>query len=75
LRWRQPSWQSRAGWRNGASTESEFFGSFLGSFGGIDAWFKWQPDFVNNFTTYLTGAQGGQPGPVHDWIQFWINTA
>jgi hypothetical protein len=23
----------------------------------IDAWFKWQPDFLNNFTSYLTGAQ------------------
>jgi thiosulfate dehydrogenase (quinone) large subunit len=41
---------------------------------GIDAWFKWQPDFVNNFTTYLTGAQDGQPWPIHHWIQFWVNT-
>src|SRR6266702_7464875 len=38
---------------------------------GIDAWFKWQPDFVNNFTTYLTGAQDGQPWPIHHWIGFW----
>lgn len=41
---------------------------------GIDAWFKWQPDFVNNFATYLTGAQDGQPWPIHHWIQFWVNT-
>ena len=41
---------------------------------GIDAWFKWQPDFVNNFTTYLTGAQEGQPWLVHHWIVFWTNT-
>jgi uncharacterized membrane protein YphA (DoxX/SURF4 family) len=41
---------------------------------GIDAWFKWQPDFVNNFTTYLSGAQAGQPWPIHHWIGFWINT-
>jgi nitrite reductase (NO-forming) len=41
---------------------------------GIDAWFKWQPDFVNNFTTYLTGAQDGQPWPIHHWIGFWVNT-
>lgn len=41
---------------------------------GIDAWFKWQPDFVNNFTTYLTGAQEGQPWLVHHWILFWTNT-
>ncbi len=41
---------------------------------GIDAWFKWQPDFVNNFTTYLSGAQDGQPWPIHHWIGSWVNT-
>src|SRR5215471_9869956 len=41
---------------------------------GFDAWFKWQPDFVNNFATYVTGAQDGQPWPIHHWIQFWVNT-
>jgi uncharacterized membrane protein YphA (DoxX/SURF4 family) len=41
---------------------------------GADAWFKWQPDFVSNFTTYLTGAQDGQPWPIHHWIGFWVNT-
>lgn len=40
---------------------------------GIDAYFKWQPDFVDNFTSYLTGAQADQPWPVHHWIQFWVN--
>ncbi len=39
----------------------------------IDAWFKWQPDFINNFTTYLTGAQQDQPAWVQGWIGFWIN--
>jgi uncharacterized membrane protein YphA (DoxX/SURF4 family) len=38
---------------------------------GIDAWFKFQPDFINNFTTYLT--TDGQPGWVSGWINFWIN--
>lgn len=41
---------------------------------GIDAWFKWQPGFVANFKDYLTGAQDGQPWPVHHWIGFWVNT-
>jgi len=41
---------------------------------GIDAWFKWQPSFVNNFKDYLAGAQQNQPWPVHHWIGFWINT-
>lgn len=40
---------------------------------GIDAWFKWQPGFVDNFHSYLTGAQDGQPWAVHHWIGFWIN--
>jgi nitrite reductase (NO-forming) len=37
----------------------------------IDAWFKWQPDFINNFTSYMHG--DGQPGWVQGWINFWIN--
>jgi thiosulfate dehydrogenase (quinone) large subunit len=41
---------------------------------GIDAWFKWQPDFVNNFKDYLVSAQQDQPWPVHHWIGFWVNT-
>ncbi len=38
---------------------------------GIDAWFKWQPDFVNQFMAYLMGAQEGQPAAVKNWIYFW----
>ena len=38
----------------------------------IDAWFKWQPNFVNNFTSYLTGSLDGQPAAVQAWIHFWI---
>jgi thiosulfate dehydrogenase (quinone) large subunit len=25
----------------------------------IDAWFKWQPDFIHNFVSYLTGTFDG----------------
>ncbi len=39
----------------------------------IDAWFKWQPDFINNFSSYLNGTLDGQPGWVQAWINFWIN--
>lgn len=39
----------------------------------IDAWFKWQPDFINKFSDYLTGSLDGQPGWVQGWIHFWIN--
>ena len=39
----------------------------------LDAWFKWQPGFIDQFTTYLTGALDGQPAAVQAWINFWIN--
>ncbi len=39
----------------------------------VDAWFKWQPDFINQFASYLTGALDGQPVAVQAWINFWIN--
>lgn len=40
----------------------------------IDAWFKWQPAFINGFVSYLTGAtSGSQPAWVNAWIHFWID--
>lgn len=45
---------------------------------GIDAWFKWQPDFQQNFASYLTGTLNGQPPAIHTWITFWsqvVNTS
>ena len=39
---------------------------------GIDAWFKWQPAFINNFTSYLTGSLDGQPAAVQAWIHVWL---
>ena len=41
---------------------------------GVDAWFKWQPSFINGFASYLSGAQEGQPLLLHHWIVFWTNT-
>lgn len=38
----------------------------------VDAWFKWQPDFINKFADYLSGALDGQPAAVQAWINFWI---
>lgn len=40
---------------------------------GIDAQFKWRPDFFLNFVSYLSGAQEGQPALVKDWIGLWID--
>ena len=39
----------------------------------IDAWFKWQPGFADNFTGYLTKALNGQPPAVVTWINFWLH--
>lgn len=38
----------------------------------IDAWFKWQPDFIHNLEGYLKGSLDGQSAAVQDWINFWI---
>jgi uncharacterized membrane protein YphA (DoxX/SURF4 family) len=38
---------------------------------GIDAWFKWQPAFVNNLNDYVTGALAGQSPQVRAYIHFW----
>ena len=40
----------------------------------IDAWFKWQPGFSDNFTSYLTKALDSQPPAVTAWLNFWIHT-
>ena len=59
-----------AGWRpQGIGVLRMVFGLVWAA----DAWFKWQPDFINNFTDYLSGAQKDQPLLVHHWIGFWIN--
>ncbi len=39
----------------------------------VDAWFKWQPDFINNFTDYITGNLDTQPPAVQGWLHFWHN--
>ena len=38
----------------------------------MDAWFKWQPGFINQFVNYLTSALEGQPAAVQAWINLWI---
>jgi len=39
----------------------------------VDAWFKWQPDFIHNFENYLNGSLDDQPGWVSAWIKFWVD--
>lgn len=39
----------------------------------IDAYFKWQPAFANNFVSYLQETYDGQPHLIQSWLNFWIN--
>ena len=39
----------------------------------VDAYFKWQPDFLNNFVSYLQEGADGQPALVQWWINLWIH--
>lgn len=39
----------------------------------VDAYFKWQPDFVSKFMDYLADASQGQAPIVQGWINFWMN--
>lgn len=40
----------------------------------IDASFKWNPAFLNNFTDYLTSGAQGQPALVQAWIDLWVKS-
>lgn len=62
---------SIARWRlNGIGIGRILFGLIW----AVDAWFKWQPGFIDDFKGYLSGAQQDQPTIIHHWIGFWINT-
>lgn len=39
----------------------------------IDASFKWNPSFLNNFTDYLVQGAQGQSALVQAWIHLWMN--
>ncbi len=38
----------------------------------IDAFFKWNSGFIDNFTNYLTNSAQGQPALVQTWIHLWV---
>jgi len=39
----------------------------------IDASFKWQPAFQNNFVSYINETLSDQPAIIQSWLNFWIN--
>lgn len=38
----------------------------------IDATFKWQPAFQNNFVSYIQETLDGQPVMIQAWLNFWV---
>jgi thiosulfate dehydrogenase (quinone) large subunit len=40
----------------------------------IDAWFKWQPGFLDTITSLLNDKLKGQPPAMQAWLTFWIHT-
>lgn len=38
----------------------------------VAAWLKWQPGFISGFSSMISGAADGQPGPIQAWIKFWV---
>ncbi len=44
----------------------------FGSVWLIDAYFKWSPAFINNFTNYLVQGAQNQPPLVQAWINLWV---
>lgn len=60
----------QAGWRSSAIGVVRII---FGVIWLVDAWFKWQPDFVQKFTDYLTETLQGQPAAVRAWLDFWVS--
>ena len=44
----------------------------FGAVWAIDAYFKWQPAFINNLTSYFVEGAQGQPALVQAWVDLWI---
>jgi nitrite reductase (NO-forming) len=38
----------------------------------FDAYLKWQPVFLNNYLSYITGVIDGQPVWLQPWFHFWV---
>jgi nitrite reductase (NO-forming) len=39
----------------------------------MDAYLKWQPDFYNNYLSYITEIVTGQPQWLMPWFNFWVS--
>jgi uncharacterized membrane protein YphA (DoxX/SURF4 family) len=43
----------------------------FGVFWAIDAWYKWQPAFQQQFLSMITRPAKSAPAALHSWFQFW----
>jgi uncharacterized membrane protein YphA (DoxX/SURF4 family) len=61
--------------RRGAGRRSQAIALTRIAFGlvwSVDAYFKWQPAFADNFVGYLKETFDGQPALIQTWLNFWI---
>jgi uncharacterized membrane protein YphA (DoxX/SURF4 family) len=59
-----------------SSREDKSFALLRIAFGciwAVDAYFKWQPAFLDNFTNYIAEGAQGQSVYVQDWINLWVH--
>ncbi len=46
---------------------------FFGIVWAIDAWYKWQPGFLNTLPHYMSRHLPGQPPLLEAWLTLWVN--
>ncbi len=56
-----------------ANTISGAVRAAFGVVWAVDAWLKWQPAFLQNYLSYITGVIQGQPKWLVPWFNFWVN--
>jgi len=64
------NYENQSNWR---SKMIAFIRIAFGLVWSIDAYFKWQPAFANNFVSYLQETYDGQPHLIQSWLNLWIN--
>lgn len=69
--WQGAAWSSAPLRRPNRSQVCWAFWLF-GLLWAFDAWWKWQPGFLQHFSGFLTSAQAGQPFWVAEWIAVFI---
>jgi len=69
--WQGAAW-SNAPLRRPDSVRVRWAFWLFGLLWAFDAWWKWQPGFLQHFASFLTSAQTGQPAWIAEWIAVFI---